>query len=293
MGNLNSFLKVKQSIFSYYQLQGSRSNGWHIVGTTGNSDDSRLSSIYRFSLKRPTILVVGNEGKGIRPGVLENCETLLTIDGNSSGVVDSLNVRFCSAFPFLLLLQRCCWDIIESFVSKEFPRKSRNLARDFSLSWSVSTFVLISTSYRGTYEKMQIHSASIARWMGDENNVTQFHYFRRTNSSSTRLPVFPIKNTRSSFCVTSHLVYPYSVSFRYSQMWGGGKRKSFLVSPIPAIPITMWVTPSKVHCPLASGQDRWYWASKPRSKKKTRVHCERVPRQRGRLYIWGEEANVR
>ena len=41
---------------------------------------------------KPTILVLGNEGHGIRTNILRKCTHLVRIDGGSEGGVDSLNV---------------------------------------------------------------------------------------------------------------------------------------------------------------------------------------------------------
>lgn len=46
-------------------------------------------------LDRPTILVVGNEGKGLRPLVKEQCDWLVQIEGNPQ--VESLNVSTATA----------------------------------------------------------------------------------------------------------------------------------------------------------------------------------------------------
>jgi 21S rRNA (GM2251-2'-O)-methyltransferase len=73
-------------------LQLSRQNGWHIMGTSvtsGNVTDSRVSR-----LTKPSILVLGSEGSGIRKSVLRDCDETILIRGDAGRTrwVDSLNV---------------------------------------------------------------------------------------------------------------------------------------------------------------------------------------------------------
>jgi len=49
--------------------------GFWVLGLAADGNDT----IYRFDLKRPVVLVIGSEGKGLRPLVSNHCDTLLSI----------------------------------------------------------------------------------------------------------------------------------------------------------------------------------------------------------------------
>ena len=77
-------------------LAASAENGWRVVGTTLGEGSIPLRQL---EVGLPTILVLGNEGHGLRPMVQRACSTLVNIDGGPSsnipglrGGVDSLNV---------------------------------------------------------------------------------------------------------------------------------------------------------------------------------------------------------
>ena len=80
-------------------LDRSAENGWNVVGTALSSDAIALSQA---PLDKPTIVVLGNEGHGVRTNVLRRCTHLVKIapgyassgaDADSNyGAVDSLNV---------------------------------------------------------------------------------------------------------------------------------------------------------------------------------------------------------
>lgn len=71
-------------------LDNSIAEGWHVVGTSLGEGSMLMSEIPK---DRPTILVLGNEGHGIRTNVLRKCSHLVRIEGGQSeDSVDSLNV---------------------------------------------------------------------------------------------------------------------------------------------------------------------------------------------------------
>ena len=70
-------------------LDGSKENGWSVVGTSLGDETVGLSDV---SFQAPTILVLGNEGYGIRTNVLNRCDVKVKIDGGRASDVDSLNV---------------------------------------------------------------------------------------------------------------------------------------------------------------------------------------------------------
>ena len=82
-------------------LDKSKINGWQVVGTA-LSDDS--ISMKELNLSKPTILVLGNEGHGVRTNILHRCDSLVKISGgkgknvdSNSDDIDSLNVSVSGA----------------------------------------------------------------------------------------------------------------------------------------------------------------------------------------------------
>ena len=73
-------------------LDKSQGNGWQVVGTALAEEAMELSNL---PLDKPTILVLGNEGHGVRTNILKRCSHLIKITGSakdSDSLVDSLNV---------------------------------------------------------------------------------------------------------------------------------------------------------------------------------------------------------
>jgi len=81
-------------------LDNAKENGWQVIGTALSGSSVRVDEM---TLDRPTILVLGNEGHGIRTNILRRCDALVKIpsmisgggsnEGSSSNAdVDSLNV---------------------------------------------------------------------------------------------------------------------------------------------------------------------------------------------------------
>ncbi|KAK3775475.1 hypothetical protein RRG08_027231 [Elysia crispata] len=61
-----------------------QSKGWEVVGTALDDQDSTKSrvspqSLYKFSTSRPTMVLMGNEGIGLSPDLIQACDTLVTI----------------------------------------------------------------------------------------------------------------------------------------------------------------------------------------------------------------------
>ena len=72
-------------------LQKQKSEGYWIVGLAEESNQS-VSQLVR---DKPLILVMGNEGRGIRPLIRKQCDWLVSIAGNPE--VSSLNVSNAAA----------------------------------------------------------------------------------------------------------------------------------------------------------------------------------------------------
>ncbi|KAJ3194391.1 Ribose methyltransferase [Entophlyctis luteolus] len=95
-------LFITKSLPSFLEL--SRNNGWTVYGTDLSEDAKKeRKAISCWDLRKsspasrasPTILVVGNEGDGIRKAVSKQCDTHLVIPGTrdkTSPFLDSLNV---------------------------------------------------------------------------------------------------------------------------------------------------------------------------------------------------------
>lgn len=85
-GNLSAF------------LEGSKRNGWRIVGTSLDEGVKTQVDSHQLTMDAPTILVLGNEAKGIREKVKSSCDLhvkLASVGTNDS--VASLNVSVAAA----------------------------------------------------------------------------------------------------------------------------------------------------------------------------------------------------
>ena len=72
-------------------IQQQKSNGFWVVGLV----EDAVENVSELSQDRPIILVLGNEGKGIRPLSRRHCDWLVSIPGNPE--VSSLNVSNAAA----------------------------------------------------------------------------------------------------------------------------------------------------------------------------------------------------
>lgn len=78
-------------------LVNSRMNGYHVYGTDIAS--SNVSTL-PITVSSPSILVMGNEGRGLRSVVSKACDSHLLIqkqNGDKEGIVDSLNVAVAAS----------------------------------------------------------------------------------------------------------------------------------------------------------------------------------------------------
>lgn len=94
-------------------LKRSRENGWRIVGTAVSEQSVTLHDLPVGRNAPPTIVVLGNEGYGVRANVLRECEFLVEVAGCGSGAmaegatnsnVDSLNVSVTGGVMLFHLL---------------------------------------------------------------------------------------------------------------------------------------------------------------------------------------------
>lgn len=82
---------VHQTSIMHRFLAKAIDDGWDVVGAAA---DSRAEDVSAFVVARPTVLVMGNEGAGLRTNVRRSCNRLVSIPrGNDTAAgVDSLNV---------------------------------------------------------------------------------------------------------------------------------------------------------------------------------------------------------
>ncbi|CEP17402.1 hypothetical protein [Parasitella parasitica] len=80
-------------------LKDSHTNGWEIIGTAaGEASPSMSLTQFREACQKPVVLVLGNEGTGLRTNVKTACDSFVSIpcaihrDAAFNGSVDSLNV---------------------------------------------------------------------------------------------------------------------------------------------------------------------------------------------------------
>ncbi|XP_028332529.1 rRNA methyltransferase 1, mitochondrial [Gouania willdenowi] len=87
-------------VFGYqdlaHMLRTKASLGWDVVGTVGADAEHGVpvAPCSRFTLSKPTLLLIGGEGPGLSPELLSMCRTLLTIPAGGPLVpgIESLNV---------------------------------------------------------------------------------------------------------------------------------------------------------------------------------------------------------
>jgi 23S rRNA (guanosine2251-2'-O)-methyltransferase len=104
----NSVLQVSQGAFMHLplytcgnlhqQLRNLKSQGFWIVGV---ENSIQAKDWYDLDYKRKIVIVMGSEGKGIRPVIINICDEVLTIP--MQGKVNSLNV---SAAVSVVLFER-------------------------------------------------------------------------------------------------------------------------------------------------------------------------------------------
>lgn len=81
-------------------LKALRADGWDIIAL----EQSAHSQDYRnLTLKRPTLVIVGNEVRGVSPALLKKCDAVLEIP--MRGKKESLNVSVAAGIVLFQLLQ--------------------------------------------------------------------------------------------------------------------------------------------------------------------------------------------
>ncbi len=82
-------------------LDKARNRGLQVIGTYGpnSSVDFEISPYWQVDWRKPTVLVLGNEGSGLHPKVQTCCTHAVTLPHNE--IVESLNVA-SAAVPILL-----------------------------------------------------------------------------------------------------------------------------------------------------------------------------------------------
>eukprot|EP01132_Coremiostelium_polycephalum_P002505 gene2505-3101_t len=144
-------------------LRRSKEKGWNVIGTGLDGDLSTLISADspEFKLEKPTILVLGNEGFGIKSKVLEYCDKIVKIPSSPNltkdSSVDSLNVLLYTnvdessfkdqvskiqydasqdeALKHLTLCMDCYNDLNQEPWSKDFKDLFTTIWKDNSFYW--------------------------------------------------------------------------------------------------------------------------------------------------------------
>ena len=70
-------------------LHGLKERGYWVVGLEGGEGPGERTTVWDYDWDRPVALVVGNEGRGLRPGVASVCDVLASIP--MRGPAESLN----------------------------------------------------------------------------------------------------------------------------------------------------------------------------------------------------------
>lgn len=78
-------------------LKESNDSGWQVIGAAGDANPSiNLAQFHENTSQNPVILVLGNEGTGLRTNVKNGCQSFVSIpnacEDQFNGSVDSLNV---------------------------------------------------------------------------------------------------------------------------------------------------------------------------------------------------------
>ena len=94
-------------------LKRCKENGWRIVGTAVSESSVPLTELPAGPDAPPTVVVLGNEGYGVRASVLRECDVLVEVVGSGGGAadqgtatstVDSLNVSVTGGIMLFHLL---------------------------------------------------------------------------------------------------------------------------------------------------------------------------------------------
>ena len=97
VGNMIRFLKQKSG------------EGWDVIGTVGMNDvDSTCVLARDLQVRRPSILVMGNEGYGLNPAVSDACTIMTSISPMNHNMpigLDSINVSVASGILLNTLAQ--------------------------------------------------------------------------------------------------------------------------------------------------------------------------------------------
>ncbi|TMW59511.1 hypothetical protein Poli38472_004580 [Pythium oligandrum] len=97
----NRLLRAKNL---HQALAISRENGWRVVGACSGPNSITSNQL---GTSQPTILVMGNEHRGLRKGIRQCCDEIVTIPGQATEEdtrVDSLNVSVAAAILLYELL---------------------------------------------------------------------------------------------------------------------------------------------------------------------------------------------
>src|SRR5208282_5231553 len=103
-------------------------NVW-VVGT----DMDATKNFYDYDYRQPVALVIGNEGKGLRRLVRENCDELVKIP--MAGKMSSLNASVASALLLFEVARQRNWG---QGIAKDSPQVTIPSSQGYRLSSSAS-----------------------------------------------------------------------------------------------------------------------------------------------------------
>ncbi|MPN34044.1 putative TrmH family tRNA/rRNA methyltransferase [bioreactor metagenome] len=89
--NYIKVIKVQDLIFTIEKL---KEIGFWIVGADVKGNENYCDNIY----DKPTVVIIGSEGKGISPSLLKHCDHLVKI--NMYGKINSLNASVSAGILF-------------------------------------------------------------------------------------------------------------------------------------------------------------------------------------------------
>ncbi len=99
-------LPISQVTNLGHALDAAEEMGFTLLGT-GMKADTHALNAFTDTLPLPAVLVLGNEGKGMRPGIAKRCNHLLYIPMQNN--FDSLNVAQAGAVLLGLMARQCAF----------------------------------------------------------------------------------------------------------------------------------------------------------------------------------------
>ncbi len=84
-------------------IQQLKERGYWVVGLADDADGDKATTVWTYDWDRPVVVVVGNEGSGLRPGVRAACDALAAIP--MRGPAESLNASVAAGIALFAAVQ--------------------------------------------------------------------------------------------------------------------------------------------------------------------------------------------